>query len=155
MVNIPLFSKGFIHPKGGCLGFLNHQQYVFVLRFFVQRLMNGIAQTRFSRWICWYVSCSKPCIWVAAPCCNESRFGVVGQRLNCEPVNPMSQAAVNCQGPRRSSYSREVQMPHLPSQSQQQRQSQQQKHRKKQQWPQHHHHHHQQQQLLWQQHTHQ
>jgi len=25
--------RGFIHPNGGCLGFLNHQQYCFALKF--------------------------------------------------------------------------------------------------------------------------
>ena len=31
MVNIPLFTTGFINPNGGCLGFLNHQQYGYLV----------------------------------------------------------------------------------------------------------------------------
>ena len=30
VVEIPLFTAGFIHPTGGFLGFLNHQRYDFM-----------------------------------------------------------------------------------------------------------------------------
>ncbi len=33
IVNIPWFTTGFIHETGGCLGFLNHQQYEGIFSF--------------------------------------------------------------------------------------------------------------------------
>ena len=45
MVNIPLFSEFYIHPIGGCLGFLNHQQYCCILNF-------GLSLTNI---IIWYI----------------------------------------------------------------------------------------------------